>query len=85
MVGSIKTNNGHAGGGAGLTGLIKCCIQLIRQEAPACLHLRASNSWSDAEDFLVEMLQETTLVSQDGCFSTVSSFVFRNLTCMRDC
>merc|ERR1719272_1665619 len=41
--GSIKSNFGHAEGGAGMTGFIKCCLMVMHQEAAQCQHITKMN------------------------------------------
>merc|ERR1711920_1068860 len=40
-ISSVKTNNGHTEGGAGITGLIKCVYLLQKRMCQPMLHLRA--------------------------------------------
>jgi hypothetical protein len=76
MFGSIKSNHGHAEGGAGLTGFIKCILQTMHQEAAQCLHITRLNPHMDFSGFPNHMLQQTVAVRADSCFAGVSSFGF---------
>lgn len=76
MFGSVKSNHGHAEGGAGLTGFIKCILQTMHQEASQCLHISRLNPHMDFSGFPNYMLQETAVTRADSCFAGVSSFGF---------
>jgi len=71
-----KTNYGHAEGGAGAVGFIKCLLQVMRAEASPNLHLREFNGHIDHEAFPAQFLTEAGPMHFDTAYSGVSSFGF---------
>ena len=60
LVGSVKSNIGHAESAAGIAGLIKTVLSMYRGIIPAHLHSRAPSEHVDWERLQVQLASETT-------------------------
>ncbi|CAK9036454.1 unnamed protein product [Durusdinium trenchii] len=76
LVTSSKTNLGHLEGGAGMAGLIKVVLQVLRCESSPNIHLREMNPHLDVEGFPAQFLSEGCVTHFNSCVSGVSSFGF---------
>ncbi len=74
LVGSVKTNIGHAEAAAGIAGLIKAVLMLRHQAVPASLHFRRMNPHIDLRGVPVAVPTRLTPLPL-GCVG-VSSFGF---------
>lgn len=73
---TTKTNFGHAEGGAGVTGFLKCCLQVMHCESSPNLHLRNFNAHIDVEGFPAQFLTEGLVMNGNSAYCGVSSFGF---------
>jgi malonyl CoA-acyl carrier protein transacylase len=73
---SSKSNISHGEGGAGLGGLMKCCMQVYHCEGAPNLHLKKLNPHLDLDGFPCQPLSEKQITREDGAYCGVSSFGF---------
>ncbi len=77
MLGSVKTNIGHAEGAAGVAGVIKVIMALQHQQIPPHLHLQIPNPYIPWERLPVEVPTALTPWNPEGQrLAGVSSFGF---------
>lgn len=78
LVGSVKTNIGHAEAAAGIAGLLKAVLCLEHGRVPASLHLRAPNPAVSWDTLPLHIPTRTTTLPDRGrpALAGVSSFGF---------
>jgi acyl transferase domain-containing protein len=76
VVGSVKTNIGHAEAAAGIAGLIKVVLSMQHGEIPANLHFDQPSPYIDWDQLPVSIPTETIPWSTSDRFAGVSSFGF---------
>ncbi len=79
VIGSVKSNFGHAEGAAGIAGLIKAALCLQRQTIPSSLHCESLNTHIDWNTLPIRVASETQPFreTQGGTrYAGVSSFGF---------
>ncbi|MDH6055572.1 type I polyketide synthase [Umezakia ovalisporum] len=76
VVGSVKTNIGHAEAAAGIAGLIKVVLSMQHGEIPPNLHFHQPSPYIDWDQLPVSIPTETIPWSTGDRFGGVSSFGF---------
>ncbi|MDO8300150.1 type I polyketide synthase, partial [Lacisediminimonas sp.] len=78
VVGSVKTNIGHAEAAAGMAGLIKVVLQLQHEEIAAHLHLRQANPYIDWKAWPIRIPTQAQpwAKGQEPRLAGISSFGF---------
>jgi len=73
---TTKTNFGHAEGAAGVTGFLKCVLQVTKCECSPNLHLKNFNPHIDVAGFPAQFTTEGIAMRNDSAYCGVSSFGF---------
>lgn len=83
LLGSVKTNVGHAEHAAGMAGLFKTILALQHKQIPAHLHLNQYNPHIPWNEFPIEITKEQTAWESNGKprIAGVSSFGFSGTNC----
>ncbi|MEZ2219730.1 SDR family NAD(P)-dependent oxidoreductase [Rhizobium sp. RCC_161_2] len=76
LVGSVKTNMGHAEAAAGISGLIKSVLSMRRRMIPRHLHWERSPEDLSLDDLGLRLPLETTEWPNDQPYASVSAFGF---------
>jgi len=78
---SLKSNIGHLEDSAGIGGLAKCCLCLMKQVLPPNVHMRLLNPHLDITGFPVNFSTECTPTSKSSTITSVVSFGFGGTNC----
>merc|ERR1740129_1011380 len=78
---SLKSNIGHLEDSAGIGGLMKCCLSLMKQVLPPNVHMRLLNPHLDITGFPVNFSTECTPTSKSSTITSVVSFGFGGTNC----
>merc|ERR1711937_635656 len=73
---TAKSNVGHLEGGAGMTGFLKCIVQVCHAEMSTNVHLRALNPHLEVDGFSQIYLSESIVCASQTSLGGVSSFGF---------